>query len=124
MDDHLQNKIILIITAELSIDKRIRNELKDISSSLTTDKKKKLELSIEIIQNKQIKNVLNKIMSELNQLQITQPDELILSKLAQDRIDEILDYNLKCFSEKEQKEIEGNLNILEDFRKNLKEGKY
>jgi hypothetical protein len=124
MDDHLLNKIISIITIELSIDKRIRNELKDISSSLTIDKKKKLELSIEIIENKQLKSVLNKIMSELNQLQNTQPDESILSKLAQSRIDEILEYNLKCFSEKDQKEIEGNLNKLEDFRKNLREGKY
>jgi len=124
MDNHLQSKIISLIATELSIDKRIRSELNDISSSLTIDKKKKLELSIEIVQNNILKSVFDKIMSELNQLEITEPDESILSELAQNRIDEILDYNLKGFSKNEQKEIENNLNKLESFRKNIEDGKY
>lgn len=91
---------------------------------LPIDRKKNLTLSLETIQNKHFKTILNKIKDELDQSQISDFDDSLLSPLAQNRIEEILELNLTNLSEKKQKEIDRNLNILDDIYKNIDKTKY
>jgi hypothetical protein len=124
MNQYYQKRIISIINREIEIDKKIRVELNSIIKLLPIDKKKNLTLSLETIQNKHFKTILNKIKDELDQSQISDFDDSLLSPLAQNRIEEILELNLTNLSEKEQKEIDRNLNILDDIHKNIDKTKY
>ena len=124
MNEYYQKRIISIINREIEIDKKIRVELNSIIKLLPIDKKKNLTLSLETIQNKHFKTILNKIKDELDQSQISDFDDSLLSPLAQNRIEEILELNLTDLSEKEQKEIDRNLNILDDIYKNIDKTKY
>jgi predicted RNA-binding protein with RPS1 domain len=124
MNEYYQKRIISIINREIAIDQKIRVELNVIIKLLPIDKKKNLNLSLETIQNKHFKTILNKIKDELNQSQISDFDDSLLSPLAQNRIEEILELNLTNLSEKEQKEINRNLNILDDIYKNIDKTKY
>ncbi|MDI5950439.1 MULTISPECIES: hypothetical protein [Flavobacterium] len=124
MNEYYQKRIISIINREIEIDKKIRVELNSIIKLLPIDKKKNLTLSLETIQNKHFKTILNKIKDELDQSQISDFDDSLLSPLAQNRIEEILELNLTNLSEKEQKEIDRNLNILDDIYKNIDKTKY
>ena len=124
MNEYYQKRIISIINREIEIDKKIRVELNSIIKLLPIDKKKNLTLSLETIQNKHFKTILNKIKDELDQSQISDFDDSLLSPLAQNRIEEILELNLTDLSEKEQKEIDRNLNILDDIHKNIDKTKY
>ena len=124
MDEYYQKKIVALIDRELIIDKNIRVELSPIVKSLTKDKKNNLNLSIETTQNEHFRNVLYKIREELCKTQISDFDERISNLLTQNRIDEIIELNLTKLSEKEQKKINNNLNILDDFVKNIDKNKY
>ena len=124
MNEYYQKKITTLIDTELIIDRKIRVELCPILQSLTKDKKHNLNLSIETTQNEHLKKVLYKIREELCKTQIIDFDEKNSNIFTQNRIDEILELNVTKLSEKEQKEINNNLNNLDDFSKNIDRNKY
>jgi transcriptional regulator of heat shock response len=124
MNEYYQKRIISKINRELAIDQKIRVEFSAIIKMLPIDKKKNLNLSIETIQNKHFKTILCKIKDEFDESQILDLDDSIISPLAQNRIDEILELNLTNLSEKEQKEINRNLNIFDEINKNIDKSKY
>ena len=124
MNEYYQKRIISIINRELAIDKKIRIEFNVIIKLLPIDKKRNLNLSLETIQNKHFKTILSKIKDEFDQLQISDFDDSFISPLAQNRIDEILELNLTNLPEKEQKDINHNLNIFDDINKNIDKNKY
>jgi transcriptional regulator of heat shock response len=124
MNEYYQKRIISIINRELAIDQKIRVEFSAINKLLPIDKKKNLNLSIETIQNKHFKTILSKIKDEFDQSKISDFDDSLISSLAQNRIDEILELNLTNLSEKEQKEINRNLNIFDEINKNIDKNKY
>lgn len=124
MNEYYQKRILAIIDRELTIDKKIRVELHPIINSLSKDKKNNLNLSLETTQNKHFKYILSKIKDELCKIPISDIDETILNPLVQNRIDEILELNLTRLSENEQKEINNNLNVFQDFTKHIDKNKY
>ena len=124
MNEYYQKRIVAIIEREFEIDKKMRVDLEPILKILPTDKRNNLYLSIETIQNVHFKNLLEKIKDELSKTQISEIDEIILNSLTQNRIDEILEFNLTKLSEKEQKKISDNLGIINDISKNIDKNKY
>ena len=91
---------------------------------LSIEKQKNLNLSLESIQNKHLKTILNNIKSELCNSKKADSDDSILIPFVQNRIDEILELNLNYLSEKERSEINHNLNTFNKITSKIDKNKY
>ena len=124
MNEFTQDRILSMIDRELTIDQIIRAQIEAFIQVLPTNKKMNLNLSLEIIQNRNLKNLLEKIMEEIGSKKISNHDDSALASLVQNRLDEITDFNLQTLPENQQNEIKMNLDILNKASKNIDKTKY
>ncbi len=124
MNEFIQNRISSMIDRELSIDRKIREKFAEFFEVLPEDKRKNLSLSLETIQNENLKNLLGKILEEVNSKGISNQDDSALELFVEKRFDEITDFNISTLPENEQKEIKRNVDILEKIKNNIDKYKF
>jgi len=117
MNEETNKRIISLISHEFYIADKIKKELGSLSKNLSKTKKKNVNLAILYIQNNHLIEAMKSIMNEINCACEQHIDESALSSIVQDRISEIIAYNLdNNMSESERNRIKKAINTIEQLK--------